>query len=119
MNQAKGKACSPEKIWIRYVDRTGKVYDIEAAEGDTLMAVATGNIVPGIDGDCGGNCACGTCLIRVEPHVLESLDPPNDAERELLDFLGVLGGNYRLGCQIELTKGLEYATISVAEDRNS
>ena len=60
-----------------------------------------------------------TCLIRVEPHVLESLDPPTDAERELLDFLGVLGGNYRLGCQIELTKGLEYATISVAEDRNS
>ncbi len=104
-----------EAIRIRYVDKTGKIYDIEANEGDTLMTVATSHLVPGIGGDCGGNCACGTCLVRLDQKSLNFLNAPATTERELLDFLGVSECNHRLGCQIALTRDLDGVTVNVAE----
>ena len=105
----------PAAIRIKYVDKTGKTYEIDAHEGDTLMVVATSNLVPGIGGDCGGNCACGTCLIRLEPESLKYLNPPAAAERELLDFLGASEREHRLGCQITLNRDLDGAIVTVAE----
>lgn len=104
-----------EAIRIRYVDKTGKIYDIEANKGDTLMTVATSHLVPGIGGDCGGNCACGTCLVRLDHKSLDCLSAPGTTERELLDFLGMSESNHRLGCQIALTKDLDGMTVTVAE----
>lgn len=104
-----------ETIRIKYVDNAGKIYDIDVNEGDTLMTVAKANWVPGIDGDCGGNCACGTCLIRLDPRSLETLEPPSVTERELLDFLGASGPDHRLGCQITLNRDLDGATVTVGE----
>jgi len=102
-------------IRIKYVDKTGKIYDLEANEGDTLMTVATSNLVPGIGGDCGGNCACGTCLIRLDPRLLNNLIAPAATERELLDFLGASERDHRLGCQITLNKDMDGATVTVGE----
>jgi ferredoxin, 2Fe-2S len=102
-------------IRIKYVDKTGKIYNLEANEGDTLMTVATSNLVPGIGGDCGGNCACGTCLIRLDPRFLNNLIAPAATERELLDFLGASERDHRLGCQITLNRDMDGATVTVAE----
>jgi 2Fe-2S ferredoxin len=35
----------------------GGAHTVEVPSGTTLMRAATDNRVPGIDGDCGGNCA--------------------------------------------------------------
>ena len=105
----------PAAVRIKYVDKTGKIYDIEANEGDTLMMVATSNLVPGIGGDCGGNCACGTCLIRLDPRLLSNLIAPAATERELLDFLGASERDHRLGCQITLNRDMDGATVTVGE----
>ena len=53
-------------IKIRFVEEDGTLHNVESAPGDTLMYVAITNNVPGIDGDCGGNCACATCHMYVE-----------------------------------------------------
>src|SRR3546814_18942378 len=34
---------------------------VTATAGDNLMHVALANDIAGIPGDCGGQCACGTC----------------------------------------------------------
>ncbi|WP_428310012.1 2Fe-2S iron-sulfur cluster-binding protein [Hydrocarboniphaga sp.] len=102
-------------IRIRYIDPSGKAHDIDAAIGDTLMQVATSNAVPGIDGDCGGSCACGTCLIRLDDGHAALLKAPESGERELVAFLGQKGSNLRLGCQIQLTRELDGVTVHVAE----
>ena len=51
---------------IAYIECDGTEHIVDAPVGDTLMSVAVDNNVPGIDGDCGGNCACATCHIFVD-----------------------------------------------------
>ena len=48
---------------ITYLAPDGTEYIVEAAIGESLMTVALDNSIPGIDGDCGGECACGTCHV--------------------------------------------------------
>lgn len=102
------------EIQIKYIDPTGKVHTIDAAEGDTLMSVATCHSVSGIDGDCGGNGACGTCMVQLDPGTLSKLNPPSASERELLDYLGASQTDHRLGCQIKLDQTLQGITVKVA-----
>ena len=45
-------------INITYKSSDGSEHKVEAEEGDTLMTAAVNAGVPGIDGDCGGHCAC-------------------------------------------------------------
>ena len=63
------------KITFIEHDNTEHVTEFEA--GTTLMQIAVDNAVPGIDGDCGGECACGTCHIPAagasDPYVEEEL----------------------------------------------
>ena len=51
------------KITFVEHDNTAHVTEFEA--GTTLMQVAVDNAVPGIDGDCGGECACGAKTSRL------------------------------------------------------
>ena len=44
------------------------------------------NGVPGIDGDCGGECACGTCHVYVDCSWLDRLDAIGEAEASMLSF---------------------------------
>jgi 2Fe-2S ferredoxin len=46
---------------VTYIDYAGTNRCIDAEDGMSLMEVAVNNNVPGIDGDCGGECACATC----------------------------------------------------------
>ena len=46
---------------ITLIEFNGQDHTIEAETGKSLMQNAIDNAVPGIDADCGGACACGTC----------------------------------------------------------
>ena len=68
---------------------SGGTYTVEVPPGTTLMRAATDNRVPGIDGDCGGNCACATCHVYVGQTWLERLGArvfPSGANFVLADF---------------------------------
>ena len=51
---------------ITLIEHNGTSHTIDAEPGISLMQNAIDNSVPGIDADCGGACACGTCHVFVE-----------------------------------------------------
>ena len=51
---------------ITFVEHDGKQHQVELEVGKSLMQIAMDNGVPGIDADCGGACACGTCHVIVD-----------------------------------------------------
>ncbi|HUE45927.1 MAG TPA: 2Fe-2S ferredoxin, partial [Aestuariivirgaceae bacterium] len=43
---------------ITFITHDGARHEVEAQNGMSVMEAAIKNMVPGIDADCGGACAC-------------------------------------------------------------
>uniref|UniRef100_UPI003529FEE4 2Fe-2S iron-sulfur cluster-binding protein n=1 Tax=Salmonella sp. M277 TaxID=3240303 RepID=UPI003529FEE4 len=64
--------------------------------------------IPGIDGDCGGAAACGTCHVFVDPvWIAKTGTPASSVEKEMLELTDNVAANSRLSCQIKLTPELD------------
>ena len=50
---------------IKYISHDGAEHEIDADIGSTVMETAVKNMVPGIEAECGGACACATCHVYV------------------------------------------------------
>ncbi len=89
--------------------------EINIPEGDTILqgAMAHGITFGFV---CGGNAACGTCLVKVLEG-LETLRERNSKE----DFLAkamMLDPEFRLGCQTEVSKApLVISIVSLAREQ--
>ena len=81
----------------------------------TVMESAVKNMVPGIDADCGGACACATCHVYVEPDWLEATGVREEMEEDMLDFAFDVRDNSRLSCQIKVSPELDGLTVRVPE----
>src|ERR1700761_306000 len=78
---------------------------VTATAGDTLMHVALANGISGIPGDCGGQCACGTCHVYIDPAWLERIGSVESGSAEEAMIQGApidARPNSRLACQISL-----------------
>jgi len=93
----------------------GGAHTVEVPEGTTLMRAATDNGVPGIDGDCGGNCACATCHVYIDAEWVERVGGRTAAEEEMLNLVAELRGNSRLACQIDVTDELNGLVVGLPE----
>jgi 2Fe-2S ferredoxin len=102
---------------VIYVDAEGQEHAIDAAVGESVMAAAVKNGVPGIVGECGGNASCATCHVWVRED-LSLVGSPGDMEEDLLD-LGVSERRptSRLSCQITVTPALEGLTVDIPPDQ--
>jgi 2Fe-2S ferredoxin len=100
---------------ITFTGFNGGVHTVEVPEGTTLMRAATDNDVPGIDGDCGGNCACATCHVYIDPEWALRVGARTAAEEEMLNLVAELRGNSRLACQITLTDELNGLVVGLPE----
>lgn len=89
---------------ITYIAFDGTKYPVEGRPGDTLMSAAVDNSVPGIDGDCGGNCACATCHVFVEGALAGGA---GEEERDMLAIADDVRDTSRLGCQITITEDMD------------
>ncbi len=94
-------------IKITFVDHSNVRRDVEVPEGLSLMEAAVQNLVPGIDGDCGGCCACGTCHVHVAPEFVDRLPPMDEMENEMLGLVGTRDKQSRLGCQVKASQALD------------
>jgi ferredoxin, 2Fe-2S len=103
---------------IIYVDTAGVERAIDATSGDSVMATAVKNGVPGIIGECGGNASCATCHVWVREEFASLVGEPNDIEDDLLD-LGVSErrSSSRLSCQIPVTEELDGLTVDVPPEQ--
>ncbi len=89
---------------ITYIEFDGTEHAVDARPGDTLMSAAIDNSIPGIDGDCGGNCACATCHVFVDGDLAGGA---GEEERDMLAIADDVRDNSRLGCQITVTEEMD------------
>ena len=100
---------------VIYVGTTGQKYTIEAVDGESVMATAVKNGVPGIIGECGGNASCATCHVWVRDEFVPLVGEPGDTEEDLLE-MGVSDRREgsRLSCQIKMSDELDGLTVDIA-----
>jgi len=100
---------------VIYIDHEGTSREVDAKVGTTIMEAAVQNLVPGIDADCGGACACATCHVYVDGAWMGKLKARDDMEESMLDFAEDVQENSRLSCQIQLTEELDGITVTTPE----
>jgi 2Fe-2S ferredoxin len=99
---------------VNYVGSAGAVHEVEVLPGESVMAAAVKNGVPGIVGECGGNTSCATCHVWVRPEFAALVGGPNDMEDDLLDLaVSERRDSSRLSCQIAVTAALDGLTVDV------
>ena len=103
---------------VTFVAIDGTRRTIDATVGDSVMATAVRNGVPGIIGECGGNCSCATCHVYVDDDFLPLVGPPKDLEDDMLD-LGVSDrrATSRLSCQITVTEAMDGLTVETPREQ--
>jgi 2Fe-2S ferredoxin len=103
---------------VVYVSTVGDQSVIIGQVGESVMAAAVRNGVPGIVGECGGNNSCATCHVWVRDEFRGLVGEPGDLEDDLLD-LGVSErrDSSRLSCQIVLTDELDGLTVDVPAEQ--
>ena len=103
---------------VVYVSALGDESVVVGQVGESVMAAAVRNGVPGIIGECGGNKSCATCHVWVRKDFRDLVGEPDDLEDDMLD-LGVSERREcsRLSCQILLTDELDGLTVDVPADQ--
>ena len=102
---------------ITYIDNDGKARDVEAKVGSSIMEAAVQNMIPGIDADCGGACACATCHVYVAEDWVSKLSEKDDMEDSMLDFAEDVQENSRLSCQIIVSDELDGIVVTTPESQ--
>ena len=92
---------------VTYVEPDGATHRVEIATGTNLMRVALDKAFPGITGDCGGVCACGTCHIVIAPEWASQTGARSEMEESMLELADDVQETSRLACQIEMTDSLD------------
>ncbi|KAA0025009.1 2Fe-2S iron-sulfur cluster-binding protein [Antrihabitans cavernicola] len=100
---------------ITFVSYDGESQDAEIDEGQSLMQIATSNGVAGIDGDCGGECACGTCHVILDKQWLSRTGEQSSEEEQMLDMTPEREQTSRLACQIKVTEDMDGMTVKLPE----
>jgi 2Fe-2S ferredoxin len=97
---------------ITFVTPDGTQTAVEAEFGH-LMEIATSNGIEGIEGACGGVCACCTCHVKIHSDWLEKVGKADDTEQDMLDDEDATDERSRLGCQVEITEDLDGLVVEV------
>ncbi len=100
---------------ITLIEFSGTEHTIRAQAGKSLMQNALDNGVPGIDADCGGSCACGTCHVFVDPEWLAQTGQRTEMEEAMLGMRPDRADNSRLSCQIQVTDALDGLSVRLPE----
>lgn len=100
---------------ITYIEHSGAEHTVDATNGVSVMETAIKNMVPGIDADCGGACACATCHVYVDEAWLEKVGKPEAMEESMLDFAAEPKDNSRLSCQINVSDELDGLIVRLPE----
>ena len=103
---------------IIYIEWNGTAHSVDAPDGENLMEAALNNSVPGIDGDCGGNAACATCHVYVDPEWQALTGSVTELEGEMLDLADGREPNSRLACQIVARAELDGLILRMPETQH-
>ena len=102
-------------VRVTYVEHDGTEHNVELTPGITLMQGAVNNMVPGIEGDFGGRCACATCHVYLAAEWTDLAPTPNELEAAVLDFAFDVTDASRLACQIKVGPEHDGLTVTLPE----
>ncbi len=102
---------------ITYIEFDGSKHVVDVTTGLSVMEGAVKNMIPGIDADCGGACACATCHVYVDEAWQDKLEGAAEMELSMLDFAENVKDNSRLSCQIPVTDALDGLTVHMPESQ--
>src|SRR6202453_4944758 len=105
---------------ITYIEHHGREHAVDVPLGLSVMRGAVDNNIPGIDADCGGECACATCHVYVDAAWLPvtGLPVPASQEASMLSFAAVTQADSRLSCQIPVTDALDGLVVRMPEGQH-
>lgn len=87
---------------ITFIESNNAEHSVEARIGRSLMQVAVDNMIPGVDGECGGACSCATCHLYIDEAWAAKLPPASSDERFMLEGAEAVTERSRLGCQLKV-----------------
>lgn len=99
---------------IRLTTREGEQLSLEAEPQQSLMELLRDND-SGVEGTCGGECACGTCHVYIEQGG-ENLGPRSEEEQDMLEAIGELvevRNSSRLSCCIQVPESTDVLEVTV------
>lgn len=103
---------------VKYIEHSGKEHVVDVQPGLTVMEGAVTNMIPGIDADCGGACACATCHVYVDNAWLGKIEPMQEMEKTMLDFAEGVEPTSRLSCQIRITESHDGLTVRMPKSQH-
>jgi 2Fe-2S ferredoxin len=105
---------------VIYIEYHGTEHRVEVPVGLSVMRGAIDNNVPGIDADCGGQCACATCHVYVDPAWFDKVGEPvpDSLEASMLSFAAAAEPNSPLSCQIEMRDELDSLIVRMPEGQH-
>jgi 2Fe-2S ferredoxin len=88
--------------------------------GTSVIRGAVDNNIPGIDADCGGECACATCHVDVAAAWLPKIGLPEAGSQEpaMLSFAALAQPDSRLSCQITMREDLDGLMVRMPEGQH-
>lgn len=103
------------EVRVRFVEPGGSVHNLVARTGTTLMQAAVDGLLPGIVAECGGQLACATCHVYLDPAWQARVKPPSEEEQAMLEGVLDPGEGSRLCCQVVLEPALDGLSVRIPE----
>lgn len=103
---------------ITYIEHDGTEHVVDVDDDMSLMEGATLNMVPGIDGLCGGICSCATCHCYIPDEWLNKVSPMDKGEELMLEGAALRKPNSRLGCQVRITEDFDGMRVYIPEHQS-
>ena len=100
---------------ITYVLKDGTRRAVAVPYGYSVMEGARRHGIPGIEGDCGGACACATCHVYLEEGWAERLPLTDELEAGMLDYAFDVQPTSRLSCQIKVDAAVDGLVVRIPE----
>jgi 2Fe-2S ferredoxin len=104
-------------VAITYVEHNGTRHTVDVEAGSSLMIGATLNMVPGVDGMCGGICSCATCHCYIPDNWRGKLPGAGEGEQAMLEGAGHRKAGSRLGCQVIVTAELDGLEVQLPPEQ--
>jgi len=100
---------------VTFISHDGEKHEAPLEVGRSLMQVAVDNMVPGVDGDCGGEAACGTCHVIVDDQWVAAVGRSGPVEEEMLAMNPERESTSRLSCQMAVCADWDGLVVRLPE----
>lgn len=100
---------------VTFISHDGEKHEAPLEDDQSLMQVAVDNLVPGVDGDCGGEAACGTCHVFVDDQWVDTVGRSGPVEEEMLAMNPEREPTSRLSCQMTVKEEWDGLIVRLPE----